>query len=145
MVCAVVSDQPTCPAAAPHVAVSAIRPYPLSAHVPEVTIGYTIACSPAILLHELLDASQKSPVVAASQSAVPQAQLAALAAEPSVVVQVGTALHRSLLDVSQKSPVASVHAFFAAPQTQGAALAVAPSSWVQAGPVKVHRQAWEDE
>ena len=37
---AVVSDQPTCPAAASHVALSAIHPYPLSAHVPEVTVGY---------------------------------------------------------------------------------------------------------
>ena len=38
---AVVSDQPTCPAATSHVALSAINPYPLSAHVPEVTMGYT--------------------------------------------------------------------------------------------------------
>ena len=38
---AVVSDQPTCPAAASHVASSSIHPYPLSAHVPEVTMGYT--------------------------------------------------------------------------------------------------------
>ena len=37
-----VSDQPTCPAAASHVALSSIHPYPLSAHVPEVTIGYTV-------------------------------------------------------------------------------------------------------
>ena len=35
------SDQPTCLAAASHVTASAIRPYPLSAHVPEVTTGYT--------------------------------------------------------------------------------------------------------
>ena len=41
-VSAVVSDQPTCPAAAWHVAASAIHPYPLSAHVPEVTMGYTV-------------------------------------------------------------------------------------------------------
>jgi len=41
LVFAVVSDQPTCPAAASHVAASAIHPYPLSAHVPEVTTGYT--------------------------------------------------------------------------------------------------------
>ena len=41
-VLAVVSDQPTCPAAASHVALSAIHPYPLSAHVPEVTMGYTV-------------------------------------------------------------------------------------------------------
>ena len=39
---AVVSDHPTCPAAASHVAVSSIRTYPLSAHVPEVTMGYTV-------------------------------------------------------------------------------------------------------
>ena len=39
---AIVSDQPTCPAAAPHVAASSIHPYPLSAHVPEVTMGYTM-------------------------------------------------------------------------------------------------------
>ena len=39
---AVVSDQPTCPAAASHVAASAIHPYPLSAHVPAVTMGYTM-------------------------------------------------------------------------------------------------------
>ena len=41
MVNAVVSDQPTCPAAASHVAWSSIRPYPLSVQVPEVTMGYT--------------------------------------------------------------------------------------------------------
>ena len=42
VVYAVVSDQPTCPAAASHVAASSIHPYPLSAHVPEVTMGYTL-------------------------------------------------------------------------------------------------------
>ena len=41
MVCAVGSDHPTCPAAASHAAWSAIHPYSLSAHVPEVTMGYT--------------------------------------------------------------------------------------------------------
>ena len=35
------SYQPTCSAAASHAAASAIHPYPLSAHVPEVTMGYT--------------------------------------------------------------------------------------------------------
>ena len=39
---AVLSDQPTCPAAASHVALSAIHPYPLSAHVPAVTMGCTL-------------------------------------------------------------------------------------------------------
>ena len=81
-----------------------------------------------------------SPVVAASQSAVPQAQSAALAAVPSMVVQVGAGLQRSSFDVSQMSPVADVQAP-EAPQTQGAGLAVAPSPWAQAGPVKAHRQA----
>ena len=38
---ALVSDNPTCPAAASHVAASAIHPYPSSAHVPAVTMGYT--------------------------------------------------------------------------------------------------------
>ena len=95
-------------------------------------------------LHELNEEVQKSPVVAASQSVVPHAQLAGLAAVPSVVAQVGTALHRSLLDVSQMSPTADVQAP-AVPQTQGPALAVAPSPWGQAGPVKVHRQALEEE
>ena len=40
------------------------------------------------------------------QSVVPHAQLALLAAVPFLMVQVGTVLQRSLLDVSQKSPVA---------------------------------------
>ena len=39
MVDAVVSDQPTCPAAASHVALSVIHPYPLSVHMPVVTMG----------------------------------------------------------------------------------------------------------
>ena len=81
-------------------------------------------------------------MVAAAQSTPPQAQSAPLAAVPFVMRQVGTGLHRSSLDVSQMSPVALVQAP-EAPQTQGAGLAVAPSVWAQAGPVKVHRQAWE--
>ena len=71
----------------------------------------------------------------ALQSVVPHAQLAGLIAVPSVVAQVGTVLQRSLLEVSQKSPVADVQAP-EAPQTQGARLAVAPSPWAQAGAVK---------
>ena len=55
---AVVSDQPTCPAAASHIVLSSIHPYPLSAHVPEVTMGYTVTWKPAIVLHELFEASQ---------------------------------------------------------------------------------------
>ena len=52
-VSAVVSDQPTCPAAASHVAASSIHPYPLSAHVPEVTMGYTVKLLD--VLHWLMD------------------------------------------------------------------------------------------
>ena len=138
------SDQPSCRAAASHAALSAIHTYPLSAHVPEVTMGYTAMCRPASMLHELLEASQKSPVVAVSQSAVPHAQLAGLAAEPSVVAQATKELHELNEDV-QKSPVADVQAP-EAPQTQGDGLAVVPLPWAQAGPVKAaHRQALEAE
>ena len=70
-------------------------------------MGYTAMCRPAIVLHELLEASQKLPVLA-SQTLVPHAQSAGLATEPFVVAQVGTALQRSLLDVSQKNPVSEV-------------------------------------
>ena len=105
-------------------------------------MGYTVVCASAIRLHVLHALLQKSPVVAESQSTSPQAQSASLAAVPFVMRQVGTGLHRSSLDVSQISPVVLVHAP-EAPQTQGAGLAVAPSVWAQAGPVKVHRQAWE--
>ena len=94
---------------------------------------------------------QKSPVVAASQSVVPHAQFAGLAAVPSVVAQATKERHELNEDV-QKSPVADVQAPEApqtqgeAPQTQGAGLAVAPSPWAQAGPVKAaHRQALEWE
>ena len=95
----------------------------------------------AFLLHEFKEEVQKSPVVA-SQSVVPHAQFAGLATVPSVVAQVGEGLHRSLLDVSQKSPVAAVQAP-EAPQTQGPGLAVAPSPWAQARPQKSQRQALE--
>ncbi len=138
---AYVSDQPTCPAAAPHVAASSILAYSWSTHVPAVTTGYAIKCRPASLLHELLELSQKSPVVAASQSAVPHAQFAVLATVPSVVAQATKELHELSEDV-QKSPVADVQAP-EAPQTQGPGLAVAPSPWAQTGPVKAHRQALE--
>ena len=70
--------------------------------------------------------------MAASQSVVPHAQLAGLAAVPFLVAQVGTELQRSSFDVSQMSPVADVQAP-EVPQTQGVGLAVAPSPWVQAG------------
>ena len=54
--------------------------------------------------HWFLDASQKSPVVAASQAVVPHAQFAGLAAVPSVVAQATKELHELSEDV-QKSPV----------------------------------------
>ena len=106
-------------------------------------MGYTVVCWPAILPHALLEASQTRPVLA-SQSVVPHAQFAGLAAVPSVLAQATKWWHR-LSSATQKSPVADVQAP-EAPQTQGAGLAVAPSAWAQAGPVKAaHRQALEEE
>ena len=79
------------------------------------------------------------PVVpAVSQSTLPHAQADGLAAEPSVVAQVGNWL-QLFWDRSQCMPVVSapVHALF--PQMQGAALLGAdPSVFVQAGAVRVH-------
>ena len=84
------------------------------------------------------------PVVpAVSQSTLPQAQADGLAAEPSVVAQVGNWLHL-FWDRSQCMPVVSapVHALF--PQMQGAALLGAdPSVFVQAGAVRVHMHVSE--
>ena len=88
-------------------------------------MGYTVVCAPAIVLQELLDASQKSPVVAASQSVVPHAQLAGLAAVPFLMAQVGTELHRSSFDVSQKSPVVAASQSVV-PHAQLAGLAAVP-------------------
>ena len=80
------------------------------------------------------------PVVpAVSQSTLPHAQADGLAAEPSVVAQVGNWLHLLFTDEEQYMPVvpAPVHALF--PQMQGAALLGAdPSVFVQAGAVRVH-------
>ena len=56
------------------------------------------------VLHWLRGSLQKSPVVAASQSVVPQAQLAGLATVPSVPAQATKELHELNEDV-QKSPV----------------------------------------
>ena len=75
------------------------------------------------------------------QMVVPHAQLAGLAAVPSVLAQATKELHEFNEDV-QKSPVADVQAP-EAPQTQEAGLAVAPSPWAQGGAVKAHRQALE--
>ena len=49
--------------------------------------GPNLDKSYALIPHRFSEASQKSPVVAASQSAVPHAQLAGLDAVPSVMVQ----------------------------------------------------------
>ena len=125
----VVSDQPTCPAAASHAALSAIHPYPLSAHVPEVTTAYTVVCRPAILLHELLEASQKRPVVA-SQLVVPHAQFLGLTAVPSVVAQ-ATKRHWFSL-AKQKSPVVAASQSVV-PHAQLAGLAAVPFLMAQVG------------
>ena len=127
---AVVSDQPTCPAAAWHVALSSIHPYPLSVHLPEVTMVYQVVCRPAIVLHELLEASQKRPVVAVSQSVVPHAQFVGLAAVPSVVVQ--AAKRHRLSSAKQTSPVVAASQS-AVPHAQFAVLVAVPSVVEQVG------------
>ena len=93
----------------------------------------------------LLDVSQNSPVVAASQSFAPQAQSAALAADPSVMVQYGPGRH-CMAEASQKRPVVDVH-LPDAPQTHGLSVGVAPCMPMsgQAGPVNMHRQALDQE
>ena len=125
-----VSDQPTCPAAASHVAASAIHPYPAPVHVlAPVTMGYTVEAKPAIVLHALTFWVQKSPVVAAVQVRVPHTQLSALANDPSVTVHGANALHR-LIARWQCGP-AVVHS--AEPQEQSPALAEEPSVTAQDG------------
>ena len=86
------------------------------------------------------------PVVpAASQSTLPHAQADGLAAEPSVVAQVGNWLHL-FWDRSQRMPVVSAPVHAAFPQMQGAALLGAdPSVFVQAGAVRVHMHVREVE
>ena len=120
---AVVSDQPICPAASSHIAAFSIHPYPLSAHVPEVTMGYTVVCRPGIVLHELLEASQNSPVVLASHVAVPHTQAPGLAAVPSVMAQ-GTKVQRLSL-AKQNGPVV-LASHVAVPHTQAPGLAAVP-------------------
>ena len=87
---------------------------------------------------------QNIPVVpAASQSTLPHAQADGLAAEPSVVAQVGNWLHL-FWDRSQCMPVVSLLVHAAFPQMQGAALLGAdPSVFVQAGAVRVHMHVLE--
>ena len=89
---------------------------------------------------------QNIPVVpAASQSTLPHAQADGLAAEPSVVAQVGNWLHL-FWDRSQCMPVVSLPLHAAFPQMQGATLLGAdPSVFVQAGAVRVHMHVREVE
>ncbi len=90
-------------------------------------------------MHWFLEASQNSPVVAASQSVVPHAQFAGLAAVPSVVVQTGTVLHRYLFDVRQKSPVVAVQILSTSlllRHRQFSMLAVRPSVLAQYGTLR---------
>ena len=84
--------------------------------------------------HWFLAASQKSPVVAALQSAMPQVQVAAFAITPLVAEQ-GTKSHR-LSEAKQKSPVVAASQSVV-PHAQLAGLAVAPS--VAAQVMKRHR------
>ena len=101
--------------------------YLFDKHVPEVTRGYTVTCAPGSLLHVLLEASQKSPVVAV-QVAVPQAQFAVLFAVPSLMAHVGVALH-VLLKASQYWVASQV----AVPHTHLSELAAVPSVLAHVG------------
>ena len=85
-------------------------------------------------LHELNEDVQKSPVVAASQSVVPHAQFAGLAAVPSMVAHV-VKRHR-LSSAKQKRPVV-LASQSVAPHAQLAVLAAVPFELVQAA--KRHR------
>ena len=123
-----VSDQPSCPAAASHAALSAIHPYPLSAHVPEVTMGYTVVCafdkSYVLLPHRFSEAVQKNPVPD-QQSTEPHLQTPAFSEAPFPSEHAAAWL-QVLEEDTQTSPVAGVQAP-EAPQTQGTGLTVAPS------------------
>ena len=75
----------------------------------------------------------------AVQSAVPQAQLAELAAEPFVLVQDAYGRQVFVADV-QNSPIVAVQA--AVPHKQASVFAVTPSVCVQVG-AAMHRQKLE--
>ena len=88
------SPHPNALAPSSHSASLLTHPPPLSSvQRPDVRASNTIAAF-AKLLHVLIAATQYMPVVpAVSQSSLPQAQADGLAAEPSVVAQVGIARH----------------------------------------------------
>ena len=76
------------------------------------------------------------PVVsAASQSTLPHAQADGLAAEPSVVAQVGNWLHL-FWDRSQCMPVVAAVSQSTLPQAQADGLAEEPSVMAQVGPLR---------
>ena len=111
-----VSGQPTCPAAASHVAASSIYPYsaPWPTQVPEVTMTYTV-----------VPVGAEAAVVAASSAAEAVVAMPAEAVVAASPAAEAVAVHW-LAPASQKSPVEDVHA--AVPQTQGDGLALAPFS-----------------
>ena len=78
-----------------------------------------------------MGASQKSPVVAAAQSVVPQAQFAVLATVPSVAAQATKELHELNEDV-QKSPVPDQQSTVPHLQTPSFSEAPLPSEQVAA-------------
>ena len=89
-----VSDHPCAVAASSHSAwLPTHAPPLLSVHNPDVRASNPVAAF-ANVLQVLIAATQYMPVVpAVSQSTLPHAQADGLAAEPSVVAQVGIARH----------------------------------------------------
>ena len=94
MTVAVVCEYPCAVAASSHSAWLPTHAHPLlSVHNPDVRASNTFSAF-ANLLQVLIAATQNMPVVpAVSQSTLPHAQADGLAAEPSVVAQVGNWLH----------------------------------------------------
>ena len=94
MTSAVVSDHPCALAASSHSAwLPTHAPPLLSVHNPDVRASNSVAAF-ANVLQVLIAATQYMPVVPhVSQSTLPHAQADGLAAEPSVVAQVGILRH----------------------------------------------------
>ena len=107
--------------------------HPLSSvQRPDVRASNPIAAF-AKLLHVLIAATQYMPVVPdASQSTLPQAQAEGLAAEASVVAQVGIARHL-FWDRSQYMPMVPAVSQSTLPQAQADGLGAEPSVVAQVG------------
>ena len=133
MTYAVVSGHPCAVAASSHSAWLPTHAHPLlSVHNPDVRASNPFAAF-ANVLQVLIAATQNMPVVpAVSQSTLPHAQADGLAAEPSVVAQVGNSLHL-FWDRSQCMPVVSAVSQLTLPHAQANGLGAEPSAVAQVG------------